>query len=64
MGRLMVMEMSSADFMKLTINEVSDLLLNDISDRQENKSGALLLGRDDDGKPYRLSVILEVDINE
>lgn len=58
------MEISSADFMKLTINEVSDLLLNDISDRQENKSGALLLGRDDDGKPYRLSVILEVDINE
>ena len=54
------MEFSSADFMKLTINEVSDLLLGDISDREDNKCGALLVGRDESGKPYRLSVILEL----
>ena len=54
------MNISSADFMKLTINEVSDLLLEDINDHLENKSGALLIGRDTDGNPYRLSVILEL----
>ena len=53
------MEFSSADFMKLTINEVSDLLLQDITPEEKTK-GALLLGRDQDGKPYRLSVILEM----
>ena len=54
-------EFSSADFMKLTINEVSDLLLQDICDSGEDVKGALLLGKDNEGKPYRLSVILEVD---
>lgn len=53
-------ELSSADFMRLTINEVSDLLLQDICDSGEDVKGALLLGRDDDGKPYRLSVVLEM----
>lgn len=53
-------EFSSADFMKLTINEVSDLLLEDIHSSGEDVKGALLLGRDDDGKPYRLSVVLEM----
>ena len=57
------MEISSADFMKLTINEVSDLLLEDIHERGEDKAGALLIGRDDEDKPYKLSVILEVDID-
>ena len=52
-------ELSSADFMKLTIHEVSDLLLTDISESEDKVKGALLLGKDDDGKPYRLSVILE-----
>lgn len=54
-------ELSSADFMKLTINEVSDLLLEDIHSSGEDVKGALLLGKDNEGKPYRLSVILEVD---
>ena len=54
------MELSSADFMKLSINDVSDLLLNDIRESGENRKGALLLGTDDDGNPYRLSVVLEV----
>ena len=53
-------ELSSADFMRLTINEVSDLLLQDIYNSGEDVKGALLLGKDNDGKPYRLSVILEV----
>ena len=53
------MDLSSADFMKLSINDVSDLLLNDIRESGENRKGALLLGRDDDGCPYRLSVVLE-----
>ena len=53
-------EFSSADFMRLTINEVSDLLLEDILSSGEDVKGALLLGRDDDGKPYRLSVVLEM----
>ena len=56
-----MMEVSSADFMKLTINEVSDLLLEDIHSSGEDVKGALLLGKDNEGKPYRLSVILEVD---
>lgn len=54
------MNISSADFMKLTVNEVSDLLLQDIHDRPDNRCGALLVGRDGDGNPYRLSVILEL----
>lgn len=57
------MEISSADFMKLTINEVSDLLLEDIHERGEDKAGALLIGRDEEDKPYRLTVILESDID-
>jgi hypothetical protein len=55
------MEVSSADFMKLTINEVSDLLLEDIHSSGEDVKGALLVGKDNEGNPYRLSVILEVD---
>ena len=55
------MELSSADFMKLTVNDVSDLLLNDIRESGETRKGALLLGTDDDGNPYRLSVVLEVN---
>ena len=54
------MNISSADFMKLTVNEVSDLLLGDISDRPDNRAGALLVGRDSDGRMYRLSVVLEL----
>lgn len=57
------MEISSADFMKLTINEVSDLLLENIHERGEDKAGALLIGRDEENKPYRLTVILESDID-
>jgi hypothetical protein len=57
-------ELSSADFMKLTINEISDLLLNDIDESEENVKGALLYGKDGEGNPYRLSVVLELICDE
>lgn len=52
-------EFSVSDFMKLTIGEVSDLLLEGISD-DKNTSYALLEGKCDDGKQYRLCVKLEL----
>ena len=57
------MEFSSADFMKLTISDVSDLLLNDLSG-DKRRSGALLYGSDQDGRKFKLSVVLEVDEND
>ena len=54
------MEISSADFMKLTINQVSDLLLQDISENDKKVSGAMLHGTDDDGRMYSLYVKLEL----
>ena len=55
------MDISSADFMRLTIGDVSDLLLQDISDSDKEQVGALLYGCDDDGRRYKLSVVLEYD---
>ena len=57
------MEFSSADFMKLTVNQLSDLLLDDLNENNKEQSGALLLGKDDDGKMYKLSVVLEYESN-
>ena len=54
------MEISSADFMKLTINQVSDLLLSEIDDNKK-VSGAVLHGADDDGRLYSLRVELSID---
>ena len=54
------MGISSADFMKLTINQVSDLLLQDISENNKKVSGAVLHGTDDDGRMYSLYVKLEL----
>ena len=54
------MEISSADFMKLTINEVSDLLLNEINEQNKKESGAMLHGTDGDGRVYSLYVKLEL----
>ena len=54
------MEFSSANFMKLTIQNVSDLLMQDITpDKQQ--AGALLYGKDDNGKRFKLSVVLMID---
>ena len=51
-------EISGADFLKLTVNDVSDLLLEGISD-DKTCSYALLEG-ESDGKQYRLCVKLEL----
>lgn len=53
------MEISSADFMKLSVNDVSDLLLSDISNDKDS-AAALLCGVDQDGRKYNLSVKLEL----
>jgi hypothetical protein len=55
------MEISSADFMKLTINQVSDLLLSEIDEDNKKVSGAVLHGADDDGRLYSLRVELIID---
>jgi len=52
-------EISGADFLKLSVNEVSDLLLEKISD-DKTCSYALLEGKCSDGKQYRLCVKLEL----
>ena len=54
------MEISSRDFMKLTINEVSDLLLEQLSETGNATSNALLMGVDQDGRHYNLKVSLEL----
>ena len=54
------MEFSSADFCKLTLNEVSDLLLEQLSETGNATSNALLMGVDQDGRRYNLKVSLEL----
>ena len=54
------MEISSADFCKLTLNEVSDLLLNQLAETGNATSNALLMGVDQDGRRYNLKVSLEL----
>ena len=56
----MVMEFSSANFMELSVQDVSDMLMEDIHSSGENVKGALLYGKDHDGQRFKLSVILEV----
>ena len=54
------MEISSRDFCKLTLNEVSDLLLEQLSETGNATSNALLMGVDDSGRRYNLKVSLEL----
>ena len=54
------MEISSRDFCKLTLNEVSDLLLNQLAETGNATSNALLMGVDQEGKRYNLKVSLEL----
>ena len=53
------MEFSSANFMELSVQDVSDLLMEDITE-DKKQAGALLYGSDRDGQRFKLSVILEV----
>ena len=55
-----MMEISSADFSKLTLNQISDLLLEKISETGNASSSALLMGVDQDGRRYNLRVSLEL----
>ena len=54
-----MVEFSSANFMELSVQDVSDLLMEDITD-DKKQAGALLYGSDRDGQRFKLSVILEV----
>ena len=54
------MEISSADFCKMTLNEVSDLLLEQMAETGNATSNALLMGVDQDGRRYNLKVSLEL----
>lgn len=54
------MEISSRDFCKMTLNEVSDLLLEQLSETGNATSNALLMGVDDSGRRYNLKVSLEL----
>ena len=54
------MEFCSVDFMKLTLNEVSDLLLEQLTETGNATSNALLMGVDDNGKQYNRKISLEL----
>lgn len=56
----MMVEFSSANFMELSVQDVSDLLMEDISD-DKKQVGALLYGKDQNGKKFKLSVVLMCD---
>jgi len=53
------MKISSADLCKLTVQEVADILLNDLTDNDKKVSGALVHGTDDDGRMYSLYLKVE-----
>jgi len=55
-----MMEFSSANFMELSMQDVSDLLMSDLND-DKKQAGALLYGTCSDGKRYKLSVVLQID---
>ena len=54
------MEINCAEFTKLTLNQISDLLLEKISETGNASSSALLMGVDQDGRRYNLRVSLEL----
>ena len=54
------MEFSTSNFMELSVQDVSDLLLSDIKD-DKPQAGALLYGRSGDGRRFKLSVVLELE---
>lgn len=57
------MEFSSANFMELSISDVSDMLLSDITDDKKS-AGALLFGKDQTGRRFKLSLVLELMVDE
>ena len=55
-----MVEFSSANFMELSVQDVSDLLMEDITPDKKS-AGALLYGKDHEGKRFKLSVVLMCD---
>lgn len=58
-----MMKIHNSDFTKLTINDVSDILLEDITDEKKSAT-ALCCGHDNNGKKYKLTIKLEVKEDE
>ena len=54
------MEISSASFMDLSIQEVSDMLQQDLCKSGNKQAGALLYGCCS-GRRFKLSLVLELD---
>ena len=55
-----MVEFSSANFMELSVQDVSDLLMEDITSDKKS-AGALLYGKNHEGKRFKLSVVLMCD---
>ena len=58
------MEFSSADFCKLSVQDVADMLLTDLHEHDKKMSGAVCHGVDDHGRMYSLYVKVEVFSDE
>jgi len=58
------MEFTCADFSKLSLNQVSDVLLERLHEEGTVCSKALLKGKDQQGNAYNLIVFLEVTNDE
>ena len=56
----MMVEFSSANFMELSVQDVSDMLMEDITPDKKS-AGALLYGKNHEGKRFKLSVVLMCD---
>ena len=56
-------ELSSADFCKLSLQEVADMLLDDLTVNDKKGSGAVCHGVDDTGRMYSLYVKLELIVD-
>ena len=57
------MNISGADLCKLSVQEVADLLLNDLTENKKDVSGAIVHGMDDNGRMYSLYLKLEVFVD-
>ena len=58
------MDVSSADLCRLSVQEVADLLLNDLHENDKSVSGAVVYGRDDDGRMYSLYLKMELFVDD
>ena len=54
-------EISARDFTKLTIEDVSELLLDNLNESDKDIARAELIGMDDSNRKYTLTVSLEVN---